>query len=64
MTATLGAGMAIGALSGMGAVYAKTIALPLAWVSFFMAAWTLGGALLQWPAGRASEQLVGEWSWP
>lgn len=58
VTATLGAGMVIGALSGMGAVYAKTIALPLAWVSFFMAAWTLGGALLQWPVGRASD-LVG-----
>jgi MFS family permease len=56
--ATLGAGMAIGALSGMGAVYAKTIALPLAWVSFFMAAWTLGGAVLQWPVGRASD-LIG-----
>jgi MFS family permease len=58
VSATLGSGMAIGALSGMGAVYAKTIALPIAWISFFMAAWSLGGALLQWPVGKASD-LIG-----
>jgi MFS family permease len=55
VSATLGAGMAISALSGMGAVYAKSIGLPLVWVSLFMAAGTLGGAALQWPAGRGSD---------
>jgi MFS family permease len=55
VSATFCAGIAIGALSGMGAVYAKSIGLPLVWVSLFMAAWTLGGAALQWPAGRGSD---------
>ena len=26
-----------------------------AWISFFMAAWSLGGALRQWPIGKASD---------
>jgi predicted MFS family arabinose efflux permease len=51
-------GLTMGAVFGMGAVYASNIGLSVQEISFFMGALVLGGALLQFPIGRLSD-LVG-----
>ncbi|MBK5224503.1 MAG: MFS transporter [Acidimicrobiia bacterium] len=50
------AGTATGALFGVGVVYAQLAALSLAETSVFMLVAILGGALLQWPIGAASDR--------
>ncbi len=52
-----GSGLSVGAFFAMGAVYANQIGLALAGVSLVMAAFTLGGTLLQWPVGRLSDRI-------
>ena len=52
-----GTGMAQAALIGMGAVYASSIALPVAEISLFMGLVYAGGMPLQWPIGRLSDSL-------
>ncbi len=52
-----GTGMAQAALIGMGAVYAASVALPVAKISLFMGLVYAGGMLLQWPIGRLSDSL-------
>lgn len=49
------AGLATGAFWGMGPLFAHRIGLPPAGVALFMSAAILGGALLQWPIGRLSD---------
>jgi len=48
-------GLTMGAIFGMGAVYATNIGLSVSEVSFFMGALVLGGAVLQFPIGRMSD---------
>ena len=59
-TGTLGvflAGIAHGALYGMGAVYASRAGMSVAQTALFMSAFILLGALFQWPAGWLSDRL-------
>jgi len=49
-------GAAGGTLVGLGAVYAQDVGLPLAQISFFVAAVILGGMVLQWPIGHLSDK--------
>jgi len=49
------AGLATGAFWGMGPLFAHRIGLEPAGVALFMSATILGGALLQWPIGRLSD---------
>lgn len=51
-----GSGMASGMMFGMGAVYARAAGMLLHEVSLFMGLLLLGGMLLQWPVGRASDR--------
>lgn len=51
-------GISMGAIFGMGAVYASNIGLTVREVSFFMASLIIGGIVLQYPIGRISD-LVG-----
>lgn len=51
------AGTASGALFGVGVVYAQLAGLSLAKTSVFMLVAILGGALLQWPVGLASDRV-------
>jgi MFS family permease len=53
--ASMGAGMALGGLINLGAVYGQQVGLSLAEITFLMAAPTVGGALLQYPIGRLSD---------
>lgn len=61
ITAPLGAagalfaGLATGAFWGMGPLFAHRIGLEPAGVALFMSATILGGAMLQWPIGRLSD---------
>jgi MFS family permease len=61
VTAPLGAvgalfaGLATGAFWGMGPLFAHRIGLAPAGVAWFMSAAILGGAVLQWPIGRLSD---------
>lgn len=48
-------GLAMGALWGLGPLYASRIGQDEAGVALFMSAAILGGALLQWPLGRYSD---------
>jgi MFS family permease len=48
-------GLTMGAIFGMGAVYATNIGLTVKEISFFMGALVLGGALMQFPIGRMSD---------
>ena len=48
-------GVMMGALFGMGAVYAANVGLSVREVSYFMGAMVLGGAILQYPIGRLSD---------
>jgi len=50
-------GVAQGTLFGLGAVYAKQIGFSVAEISLFLAAFTLGGVLFQWPIGLLSDRL-------
>ena len=52
---SFGAGLAHGALLGMGAVFARLAGLDVAGVSLFMGAIYLGAVILQWPVGRLSD---------
>ncbi len=47
--------ISIGAIFGVGAVYASSIGLSVKEVSFFMGAVIVGGALIQFPLGRMSD---------
>lgn len=51
----LAAGMAAGALLGMGAVYAVRVGLTPARLGIFMAAMLLGSVVFQWPIGHISD---------
>jgi len=48
-------GVAMGAIFGMGAVYATEVGLSVREISFFMGAVVLGGVILQYPIGRLSD---------
>ena len=50
-------GVAHGAMSGLPAVYATRVGLPVAQVGLFAAAPSVGGVLLQWPISAASDDL-------
>ena len=50
-------GVAHGAMSGLPAVYATRIGLPVAQVGLFAAAPSIGGVLLQWPISAASDDV-------
>ncbi|MGO1117203.1 MFS transporter [Rhodovibrionaceae bacterium A322] len=54
--ASIGAGMALGGLFNLGAVYGQQVGLTLGEITFLMAAPTVGGALLQYPIGRLSDK--------
>lgn len=49
-------GAVTGALWGMAAVYASRMGLPEQKIALFMALLIFGGAILQWPLGRLSDQ--------
>jgi MFS family permease len=48
-------GVVMGAIFGMGAVYAASIGLSVREISFFMGSLVLGGAVLQYPIGKMSD---------
>jgi len=50
-------GLSMGAIFGMGAVYATNIGLSVSEVSFFMASLIVGGIAMQYPVGRLSDIL-------
>lgn len=50
-------GVAHGALSGLPAVYATRVGLPIVQVGLFAAAPSIGGVILQWPISAASDDL-------
>ena len=50
-------GVVMGAVFGMGAVYAANVGLSVREISFFMGSVVLGGAVLQYPVGRLSDLL-------
>ncbi len=50
-------GVAQGTLFGLGAVYARQIGFSIAEISVFMATFTLGGLIFQWPIGLLSDRL-------
>ena len=50
-------GVVMGAVFGMGAVYAANVGLSVREISFFMGSAVLGGAVLQYPIGRLSDLL-------
>ncbi len=50
-----GAGLATGALLGMGAVFAEQVDLSVGQISIFMTMMILGAVLLQFPIGRLSD---------
>jgi MFS family permease len=51
-----GAGVLSGSFYGMGAIYAQAAHLSVFQVSLFMGMAVVGGLLLQWPIGRASDR--------
>lgn len=53
----MGTGMSIGAMLGMGVIYAQQMGLPLSRISLFMGLVFIGGVVLQWPIGRLSDRL-------
>lgn len=50
-------GVATGSFWAMGAIYADAASGNLTDAAFFMSAVVLGGALIQWPAGRMSDHM-------
>ena len=54
-------GVMMGAVFGMGAVYAAEIGLSVGQISLFMGALVLGGVFLQYPLGRASDVIGRRW---
>ncbi|MCK1788869.1 MFS transporter [Pseudomonas violetae] len=52
----MGTGMSIGAMLGMGVIYAQQMGLPLSQISVFMGLVFIGGVALQWPIGRLSDK--------
>lgn len=50
-------GLANGAFWSLGPIFASAAALPIASIALFMTAATVGGALLQWPAGYLSDRI-------
>jgi len=57
VTGCFAAGLAIGALWGLGPIYARDIGLSVNQVAMFMSAALLGGLLFQLPIGRLSDRL-------
>ena len=55
------AGMAAGALYGLGAIYGSDIGLSVAGISQFMGAFFVSGLLLQMPIGRLSDRYDRRW---
>lgn len=53
----MGTGMSIGAMFGMGVIYAQQSGLPLSQIALFMGLVFVGGVVLQWPIGRFSDRL-------
>lgn len=53
---TMGTGLGNSMLVGMGAVYGDRAGLSAVQISLFMGVMFLGGVLLQWPIGRASDR--------
>ncbi len=54
--ATIATGLAHGSLFSMGAVFGQLSGMNVAQISWFMAAFLLGGLLFQWPIGRFSDR--------
>jgi len=54
-------GVMMGAVFGMGAVYAAEIGLSVGQISLFMGALVLGGVFLQYPLGKASDVIGRRW---
>ena len=52
---TLCSGLITGAFWGMGPLFAQRLGLPPRGIALFMSATIFGGALLQWPIGRLSD---------
>ena len=50
-------GMMLGALYGLGAVFARKLGMDVAGTAVFMSFTILGGILLQWPLGKLSDLL-------
>lgn len=50
------AGIASGAILGLGALYAETAGLDVVEISLFIGASYLGGMVLQWPIGKLSDR--------
>ena len=57
VTGCFAAGLAIGALWGLGPIYARDIGLSVNQVAMFMSAALVGGLLFQLPIGRLSDRL-------
>jgi len=55
MTSALAAGVILGAIYGVGPLYAQLTGLDRTGTSLFMSSIILGGLILQWPAGRFSD---------
>ncbi|QCY09517.1 MFS transporter (plasmid) [Pseudomonas sp. MPC6] len=53
----MGTGMSIGAMLGMGVIYAQQMGLSLSRISLFMGLVFVGGVVLQWPIGSLSDRL-------
>ena len=59
--ACLAAGMVEGAFWTLGPVYAQGQGMAVSDITFFMAAFVLGGLLSQWPLGRLSDHIDRRW---
>ncbi len=57
MTASLASGAMIGAFYGLGALFAQQAGLNRAATAEFMGAVIMGGLILQWPIGKASDRI-------
>jgi MFS family permease len=56
VTASLGAGLISGAFYGMGAIFAAGIGMSVLAISIFMSVTLIGGLVMQWPIGWASDR--------
>lgn len=50
-------GLANGAFGTLGAIYARSLGLPVEQIAWFMSAAVVGGAVLQWPIGKLSDRI-------
>ncbi len=53
----LGQGMAVGALSGLGAVYAARVGMSVGRIALFVGLAVVGSVVLQWPIGLLSDRI-------